>query len=97
MGGVVSHNKDYLVIAHGLRQAGGEEPGQEVLGGGVTAHLAHLGGEGAGAVPGQRQGGGQQQQREHGNTLYYPHNTSVMYTPLSAEVHVNSINMSNKQ
>ena len=43
-----------------------------------------------------RGGGQQQQQREHGNTLYYPHNTSVMYTPLSAEVHVNSINMSNK-
>ena len=61
----------YLIIAHGLRQAGGEEPGQEVLGGGVTAHFPELVGEGAGAVPGQRQGGGQQQQqREHGYTLY---------------------------
>ena len=69
MGGAVSHNKDYLVIAHRLRQAGGEEPGQEVLGGGGAAHLTHLGGEGAGTVPGQRQGGGQQQQqREHGDT-----------------------------
>ena len=66
-----NHNNDYLVIAHGLRQAGGEEPGQEVLGGGGTAHLAYIGGEGAGAVPGQRQGGGQQQQqREHGDTWY---------------------------
>ena len=52
----------YLIIAHGLRQAGGEEPGQEVLGGGGAAHLTHRGGEGAGTVPGQHQGGGQQQQ-----------------------------------
>ena len=71
MGGVVSHNKDYLVISHSLRQTGGEEPGQEVLSGGGTVYLAHLGREGAGAVPGQHQGGGQQQQQgEHGNTLY---------------------------
>ena len=63
---MVSHDNDYLVIAHSLRQAGGEEPGQEVLGGGGAAHLTHLGGEGAGTVPGQHQGGGQQQQREHG-------------------------------
>ena len=29
-------------------------------------------------------------------TLVLTHNTSVMYTPLSAELHVNAINMSNK-
>ena len=70
MGGAVSYNNDYLVISHRLRQTGGEEPGQEVLGGGGAAHLAYIRGEGAGAVPGQHQGGGQQQQREHGYTLY---------------------------
>ena len=81
MGGVVSHNKDYLVIPHGLRQAGGEEPGQEVLGGGGTAHLAYIRGEGAGAVPGQRQGGGQQQQQRDHGYFVLAHTTPLLCRP----------------